>query len=192
MVSSVCIITLLCLFNGVTGRHAGNFVEIQRHFDFEHVLQEDQDAFWVWRSEASDLKTLRLVDFNAEYRVEVLVCIEPIEGDEHVILTLDDIRYANDGPSDTIYVTLDGEAWAEYRTFEKWAYGHEWNIFRNTGRIGNSAVLSRGLHVIEVSVRTDKYGLELDRIRLNAEYQRLNSTLFCGGSLRHQVQSIEN
>lgn len=168
------------------------YVEIQRGEEFEHVLTEDQDGFWVWRSEASSLKTLRLVDFNQTFRVEFDICIEPIEGVEIVTLYLDDIRYANDGPNDTIFVTFEGNYWDEYSTYEKWAHGHEWNIFRNTGRVNETKYLTKGVYVIGVSVETDKWGIELDRIRLIAEYQELHSSIFCGGRLINTSEETDN
>jgi hypothetical protein len=159
------------------------YVEVQRSYQFEDILSEEQNDFWVWRSEASRLKTLRLVDFNQRYRAEFKICIQPIEGEEIVSLYLDDIRYANDGPNDTISVTFDGEFWDEYSTNEKWAHGYDWNIFRNTGRVNETKYLPMGEYVIGVSVRTDKWGIELDKIRLIAEYQVLDSGIFCGGRL---------
>ncbi|XP_053379990.1 uncharacterized protein LOC128548642 [Mercenaria mercenaria] len=163
------------------------YVEIQRSYEFEDVLSEEQQdyekEFWIWRSEASNLKTLRLVDSHKRYRADFKICIEPIEGREIVPMFLDDIRYANDGPNDTISVTLDGEYWDEYSTYEKWAHGHDWNIFRNTGRLTEVKYLNKGEYVIGVSVKTDQWGIELDKIRLIAEYQELESDLFCGGRL---------
>ncbi|KAH3747023.1 hypothetical protein DPMN_181444 [Dreissena polymorpha] len=162
------------------------YVEIQRQFEFESVLTEEQrhvKNLWVWRSQASGLKTLRLQDFSQRYLVEVNICIEPTEGEDFVAIQLDDIRYANDGPYDFIFITFEGVMWSIYSTYEKWARGHEWNIFRNSGRNGASKRLPKGEYVIGVSVQTDNYGIELDNIRLIAEYQRLESDLFCGGRL---------
>lgn len=159
------------------------YVETQRSYEFENVLSADQEEYWVWRSEASNLKTLRLVDHNQVYRVDFKICIEPVEGKERVSFYLDDIRYANDGPNDTISVTFNGEYWDEYSTNEKWAHGHDWNIFRNSGRVRETKYLSEGEYVIGVSVKTDKWGIELDKIRVIAEYQVLDSEIFCGGRL---------
>ncbi|XP_060559081.1 uncharacterized protein LOC132719331 [Ruditapes philippinarum] len=159
------------------------YVEIQRSYEFEDVLSEDQQDYWVWRSEASNLKTLRLVDHNQVYRTDFKICIDPVEGRDTVNFFLDDIRYANDGPNDTISVTFDGEYWDEYSTNEKWAHGHDWNIFRNSGRATGTKFLREGEYVIGVSVKTDKWGIELDKIRVIAEYQVLESDIFCGGRL---------
>lgn len=159
------------------------YVELQRSYQFENVLSREQDENWVWRSEASSLKTLRLVDFDRRYRIDLKICIDPIDGEETVSMYVDDIRYANDGPDDFIFVSFEGKDWNVFPTHEKWAHGHEWNIFRNTGRIKEAKYLTKGEYVISVSVITDKWGLELDKIRLIAEYQKLDSPLFCGGRL---------
>ena len=162
------------------------YVEIQRHYEFEDVLTRpalEERELWVWRSEASNYKTLRLVDEEQKYHIQLKVCIEPAEDQEFVTITLDDIRYANDGPFDYIFVSFEGRPWSVYATYERWAHGHDWNIFRNTGRNGVSHRLRKGVYTIDISVLTDKWGLELDKIRLNAEYQRLDSSLFCGGSI---------
>lgn len=162
------------------------YVEIQRHFEFEDVLKQVQYPYWVWRSEASTLQTLRLEDVGdgtRRYLIEVKMCIEPVVGEETVQVTMDDIQYANDGPSDVIVVTLDGELWATYSTYEKWAHGHEWNIFRNTGKADEPKRLRKGEHIIGITVKTDRWGLELDKIRIIAEHQSVDTKLFCGGRL---------
>ncbi|KAL4239203.1 hypothetical protein ACF0H5_000020 [Mactra antiquata] len=157
------------------------YVEIQRSFEFENALSEEQSRFWVWRSEASRLKSLRLVDNYRRYLIELKICVEPAEGQQEARIMFDDIRYANDGPNDYIFLTFEDELWFSYATYEKWAHGHEWNIYRNTGRRGDVKTLPRGEYKIGVSVITDKWGLELDKIRLIGEYQVLDSTIFCGG-----------
>lgn len=159
------------------------FVEIQRHFEFEDILPVEQDSFWVWRSEASNLKTLRLEDPHRVYLIEVKICINPIDANHDVKIDLDDIRYSNDGPTDSVLVTFNGEPWTDFITYEKWASGYDWNIFRNTGRIGESKYLPKGEYVIGLSVVTDEWGMEFDKIRLNAEYQNTETELFCGGRL---------
>lgn len=167
------------------GQILAEYLEIQRTFEFEDVIADPikQRELWAWRSEASGFKTLRITDHSFRYLVEVKVCIEPTPGQDFVTLHLDDVRYSNDGPFDSIHSYFDGEPWSVYSTYPKWAYGHDWNIFRNTGRSGDPKRLPRGEYVIGFSVNTDEYGIELDKLRLIAEYQKLDSRLFCGGRL---------
>lgn len=157
--------------------------EIQQHFEFENALSEQQDDYWVWRSQAYKLKTLRLEDTNRTHTIELILCIEPYLDDRNVTVYIDDIVYSNDGPSDIIHALINGVDIGNFTTKEKWRNGHEWNVFRNSGRIGPSVVLSRGDYLLHIEVETDKWGVELDRIEINAENQDPLEKLFCGSRL---------
>lgn len=156
--------------------------EIQDHFELENAVPENATDFWVWRSEAYNMKTLRLEDTNRTYTIELSLCIDPyVEG--NVTAYINDIRYANDGPRDIVYVMISGITIGNFTTSEKWRSGHEWNIFRNSGRVGPSMVFRKGRYTLQIQVETDKWGIEFDRIRMNAENQNPMSDLFCGGRL---------
>jgi len=160
--------------------------EIQDHFEFENAVSENETDFWVWRSEAYNLKTLRLEDTNRTYTIELTLCIDPfVEG--NVTAFINDIRYANDGPSDTVYVMVSGITIGNFTTVEEWKSGHDWNIFRNTGRVGPSMVFRKGQYLLQIQVETDKWGIEFDRIRMNAENQNPLTDLFCGGRLYKNI-----
>lgn len=159
------------------------FVEIQRHFEFEDVLNENQKSYWVWRSEASELKTLRLEDMVGQHKVFFRLCLEPADVTKNVTLRIANIRYSNDGPPDTCYASLNGQIFSVFYTYEKWRSGHEWNVFRNTGQIGRAMRLSRGEYELAIRVNTDKWGVEFDRITVNAENQNMTSNIFCGSGL---------
>ncbi|KAL4239841.1 hypothetical protein ACF0H5_000642 [Mactra antiquata] len=158
-------------------------LEIQKHFEFEDVLGDLQDNMWVWRSEASDLKTLRLEDETGVYTVNLNICVQPYNSTMNITLYIDDIRYSNDGPSDTVIVDFDGINIANFTTIEKWRSGHEWNVFRNSGNVGPALNLLPGQYVLQISVLTDQWGVELDRIRVNLENQDPMENVFCGASL---------
>lgn len=170
------ILYISCVFSQFT-------FEIQKHFEFENALTEDQSDYWVWRSQAYRLKTLRLEDSNRTHSIELDLCIEPYLDDQNVTLYVDDIVYSNDGPSDLIYIIINGIEIGNFTTEEEWRSGHEWNVFRNSGRIGPSVVLSRGNYLLQIEVETDKWGVELDRIEINAENQDPMGKLFCGSRL---------
>lgn len=156
--------------------------EIQQHFELENALTEEQKDFWVWRSEAYNLKTLRLEDTNRTYTIELTLCVDPY-AEGNVTAYINDIRYANDGPSDTVYVTVQGIDIGNFTTIEQWRSGHEWNIFKNSGRVGPSMVFRRGQFRMQIQVETDQWGVEFDRIRMNAENQNPMTEIFCGGRL---------
>ena len=178
---SCIIILVLCLNYGLSQT---DFVRIQRHFEFENVLTEDQKSFWVWRSEASKLKTLRLEDMIGEYKVFFRICLDPIDPDKNVTLQIANIRYSNDGPSDTCYISLNDQIFSVFYTFERWRSGHEWNVFRNTGPVSRPMELPPGEYELGLSVNTDKWGVEFDRISINTENQNMTSDVFCGSGLK--------
>lgn len=157
--------------------------EIQQHFEFENALSEMQDDYWVWRSQAYKQKTLRLADGNRTHSIELTLCIEPYLSDQTVTIYVDDIVYSNDGPSDVIYIQINGINIGNYTTIEKWRSGHEWNVFRNSRKIGPNIVLSKGEYLLQIEVETDKWGVELDRIEINAENQDPMGKLFCAARL---------
>lgn len=161
----------------------GSSMEIQKHFEFENALTESQDSMWVWRSEASSLKTLRIVDQAGLSRIDLAICIVPYNASQNVTLFIDDIRYSNDGPADLVILQFNGINFANFTTFEKWRIGHEWNVFRNSGNLGPALNLSPGQYTLRMTVVTDEWGVEFDRIRVNAENQSPNDDIFCGGSV---------
>ena len=174
----------LCAFVVATTVSAqGSVVEVQRSFEFEDALSDSQQTMWQWRSEASGKKTLRLEDYSESYHIDFTVCIVPNDPTKNVSLAIDDIRYSNDGPPDNIYVRINGIVHDYFQTHEKWRSGHEWNVFRNSGRLGDRISLPEGQYTITVSAVTDLYGVELDRIRLNADNQNPSSDLFCAASV---------
>ena len=174
----------LCVTLCITTFVSAQFTfEIQQHFEFEDALDETQGEFWVWRSQAYDLKTLRLEDTNRTYTIELKLCVDPYLEGLNVTVYIDDIIYSNDGPSDLVYIQINGVNIGNFTTVEEWHSGYEWNVFRNSNRIGPSVVLSKGNYLLHVEVESDKWGVELDRIEINAENQDPMSKLFCGGKL---------
>ena len=165
---------------------------IQRHMEFEEVLSRTQLnrqqstrglEYWIWRSEASDLKVLRMEDVARQARVNFILCINPIRPFRNVSIKVENIRYSNDGPSDTIYLSLNGIALGEFVTQEKWGGGHEWNVFHNTGPIGETRELPRGRYTLSVEVETDQWGVEYDRISIDATNQNTTTELICDANL---------
>jgi hypothetical protein len=180
-------VLVACIFGAVleTIVSQGPVVEIQKHFEFEDALTNTQQDMWVWRSEASGLKTLRLEDEYGQARVELTLCITPYNRtlNQNVTLYLDDLRYSNDGPSDLVQLRFNNINFANFTTFEKWRSGHEWNVFRNSGNLGPAINLREGRYNLTISVVTDRWGIEFDRIRMNAENQDPTENLFCGASV---------
>lgn len=181
------LVFVACVFSAVIGTAImqGPLVEIQKHFEFEDALTETQQDMWVWRSEASGLKTLRIEDQAGQARIELSICVTPYNRsqNQNVTLYIDDIRYSNDGPSDLVRLRFNNINFANFSTFEKWRSGHEWNVFRNSGNLGPAINLREGRYNLTISVVTDRWGVEFDRIRVNAENQNPGKDLFCGASM---------
>ncbi|KAH3747025.1 hypothetical protein DPMN_181446 [Dreissena polymorpha] len=174
--------TLVLLIGAVYAQPA--MLEIQNSFEFENALTENQTHLWVWRSEASGLKTLRVTDQVGLSAIELKLCIEPYNATQNVTILIDDIRYSNDGPSDLIVLRFNGITIGNFTTLEKWRSGHEWNVFRNSGNIGPALNLRKGTYTLVLYPLTDQWGVEFDRIRVNAENQNPDpeKKLFCGAS----------
>jgi hypothetical protein len=156
---------------------------VQRQFEFEDVTKETERDLWVWRSEASGLKTLRLVDEKGKSSVQFTLCVRPNDPKETVAVFVEDLRYCNDGPPDRIKLRFEGIDIARFTTFEKWHSGHEWNVFRNTGRIGPLIRLRQGDFSLNVIVLTDMWGVELDMIKISAINQRPDVDIVCRADL---------
>lgn len=176
----VCILLKLILLCVLKALAEG---DVLRQFEFEDVVQENQTDFWVWRSEASNLKTLRLVDKKGKSSVRFSFCVQPDDTKKPVSVFVEDLRYCNDGPQDRVKLRFESFNIANFKTFEKWRSGHEWNVFRNTGRIGPLIRLRQGEFSLHVLVQTDKWGVELDMIKIRAINQRPDVDIVCNATL---------
>lgn len=182
MKTVIIVLLGLCLVN-VWAQINLDFIEIQRHFEFEEILDENQTEYWVWRSEASALKTLRLEDMTGQHKIFFSLCLDPMDPEKNVTVRIANIRYSNDGPEDVGYASLNGQLFSVFYTSEQWGSGHEWNVFRNTGQIGREMALPNGTYELGIKVETDKSGVEFDRIEVNAGNQNALSNIFCGAKL---------
>ncbi|KAH3747019.1 hypothetical protein DPMN_181440 [Dreissena polymorpha] len=162
-------------------------IEIQQHFELENVLRDDQQEYWVWRSEAYNQKTLRLEDMNRAHTIELRLCIEPFNPNQKVLIVVSDILYSNDGPSDIVYLKINGHTIGNFTTVEQWRSGYEWNVFRNSKVIGPSMLVQKGHYLLAIEVETDKWGVELDRIQINAENHDPTKRMFCGAALKKKT-----
>lgn len=175
-----CLLLAIVIF--VPKANAQISLEIQQHYEFENAVPVSQMENWQWRSEASANRTLRIEDQAGASRLELTLCVEPYNTTQNVTLSVDDIRYSNDGMPDVVKLIFNGYSFANFTTFMKYRSGHEWNVFRNSGKIGPVLNLARGRYSLLITVVTDFYGVELDRIRINAENQNPEIYLFCGSS----------
>lgn len=158
-------------------------LETQQHFEFEQAVPESQTENWRWRSEASGHKTLRINDEMGASRLELTLCVEPYNTTQNVTLSIYNIRYSNDGLSDDLELWMNGTRIANFTTISKFGNGYEWNVIRNSRRLGSAASFPRGSYTLVITVITDSYGVELDRIGVSAVNQNPYINLFCGSKL---------
>ncbi|KAL4239840.1 hypothetical protein ACF0H5_000641 [Mactra antiquata] len=152
---------------------------VQEIFEFEDALGDDQQSSWVWRSEASGLKTFRITSMEGRTAVSLFLCVRPRGNLKNVTFYIDNIRYGNDGPSDQIQLIFEEVELATIHSYEKWHNGHEWNVLKNTGQKGPLINLLEGDYKLDVFVKTDQWGMELDFIQINSEHQLRSQPIIC-------------
>lgn len=79
------------------------------------------------------------------------------------------LRYSNDGPADTLAVSVDRAELGRMATVSTGSGGYGWDVFADVA-ITNGLVLSAGTHTAQVTVVScDIYGVEVDVVRLDAQ-----------------------
>lgn len=173
-------------------------ISLQRHYEFEDILSDEQlkrtPSLWRFRGQASGNRTLYLIDENenSKYLIQFSLCIFPVDTTGNVKFGLDDILYSNDGPSDAVTVTIDRKPLGKFSTEVYPWKGHEWNVFMNSKPIGEKIELKHGIHTLGITVKTDKWGVEFDKIRVTAENQNPDVNLICGGILKEKKSEKKN
>ena len=164
--------------------------EQQHHLELDKVVSRPQSvgqakAEWRWRSQATNLKTLYIVDPGQDrhFTINIRLCISPASPSKSVDVQVTNIRYSNDGSSDMLYVQIDGRQVGTRLTYAKSSWGHGWNVFRDTMKIGDPFSLSKGEHILSLQAKTDRWGVEFDRIVINSENQNEHLDLICGWEL---------
>ena len=148
--------------------------------EFEDVLADKQDKYLSWRSEASNNKTLRLVDPNGRLlTAHLTLCVEPKDAKPNVSVLIENVRYSNDGPTDSVIFKLQGNYLGHFNSFLTWENGFGWNMFQNSGQIGQKLFLRKGRYGLTVSARTDIHGVELDTLSIRTEWQHPYLGLVC-------------
>lgn len=162
--------------------------QLQRYLELEDILSKNQKPqtekpHWVWRSNAINLKTLRIVDQGQQYSINISLCISPNPPSRRVAVQVETIRYSNDGPSDTVTVRIGDNFSGTFRTIERSDGGHGWNVFHDSRPIGKAISLPEGQYTLSLQAKTDRWGVELDRIVINAENQNEHVDLICNSEL---------
>jgi len=104
-------------------------------FEFEDCVSSNPYVQTRWRSNASNNKTLYVTkDIGV---VTLNLCVEKLDVTSDVKLNVSDIVYSNDGPTDSITLTYNGELLDTFMTEEVHDWGNRWNVFQHTGPAGD-------------------------------------------------------
>ena len=94
------------------------------------------------------------------------------------------VRYSNDGFSDTIQLLLDEVSIGSFITLAGAQRGHGWNKFRSSGIVGEPVPLSAGQHKLKLIVKkADQYGVEIDKVIMNTSCIEYSSNITDYGQL---------
>ncbi|KAL4239201.1 hypothetical protein ACF0H5_000018 [Mactra antiquata] len=166
----------------------------ERTFELENAPSEQQDdldkdirqrGWWIWRSEASALKGLHVDNTKGNPVIQLKLCLKRQSMDPRTVsVSVENIRYSNDGPLDHLWIYMDTNFVANFTTAGDYEAGHGWNKFRDTGKLGPTLHVRRGQRRLKILISTDKYGVEFDYIRLKFENVDPNEQVFCGSSIR--------
>ena len=84
---------------------------------------------------------------------------------------IDDIRYSNDGYSDTfVLLNVDGKEIAKIETVQRFRQGTGWNDFVSLDKPLDYFVSSAGMHTLSLQVlEADMFGVEIDNVVLSVD-----------------------
>lgn len=156
-------------------------------FEFENtVTKKKEDELWVWRSEASGLKSLHVDNSMGKViSVKLELCLKTEnKTKKDVTVSIKNLRYSNDGESDQLHFEIDKEHFADFMTTGDSERGHGWNKYRNSGTIGSPVHLKPGRRELVITIKTDDYGAELDYILMKFENQDPAEEVFCKSSIK--------
>lgn len=103
------------------------------------------------------------------------IVLPPFRTTSSCTLTVLNVAYTNDGPPDAVTVSVNETVVGTFHSLAATDFGHNWNVVRNTGIVGNALNVASGTHTVRVTATsTDDHGVEIDRVDL-AERCRVNS-----------------
>ena len=112
------------------------------------------------RSEASNKMTVLLFESESiEHRFTTSSsCVFMLKG----------LHYSNDGYTDNVTLSINGQFIVQVKTIEEYGLGHLWNVIRDSGSIGKEFSITPGQHSLQISVTSsDIYGVEIDETSLD-------------------------
>ena len=117
------------------------------------------------RSEASDGMTV-LIRLGDELH-------HTMEIESNCSIGVGNIRYSTDGPlPDTVNINLAEMDIGYFNTTSQKGEGHLWNVFKDSGPVGQHLQLQSGSYVLELLLSVDDLGVEIDKTTLNFNCDR--------------------
>ena len=94
-------------------------------------------------------------------------------------MRISNVRYSNDGLSDTVEIYLNGSKIGEIHSRAKSGNGELWNVFLSTGPVGNINIqATEGIYQLRLYViAADEYGIEIDSINVNIQCKNSSGEL---------------
>ncbi|XP_067663871.1 uncharacterized protein [Haliotis asinina] len=107
-------------------------------------------------------------------------------------VTIRDVVFSNDGEADRVVVSFDNIVIGEFNTTAGTDFGRLWNVFYYTGPLG-SIMTGSGIHRLELrAVTADFWGVEIDRVVVEIDDERLNSDIYlCKYPCSQDVSPLE-
>ena len=134
------------------------------------------------RSEASNKMTVLLFESESiEHRFTTSSsCVFMLRG----------LHYSNDGLTDNVTLSINGQFIVQVETIQEYGDGHLWNEIRDSGSIGKEISIAPGQHSLEISVTSsDSYGVEIDVTILDFSCENDNDVN--GRCLKTVVEALE-
>lgn len=118
--------------------------------------------------------------FNNNDLITVEFCLRVMSS-----VSLRNVIYSNDGPSDTVTVSIDEQNIGTFKTppFDKGGDG--WNVFKSSGPLPGKVNLDVGRHVMTIKAKqSDRWGVEIDNVLFSVDdsyikYEDILCNLYC-------------
>ena len=83
-------------------------------------------------------------------------------------ISVENCRYSTDGPlPDTVSISLANTDVGSFITISRNGNGHLWNVFKDSGPVGQHLQLPSGHYDLILLLSVDNYGVEIDKTTLN-------------------------
>ena len=112
------------------------------------------------RSEASDGMTF-LIRLGDELHHTMVI-------ESNCSIGVGNVRYSTDGPlPDTVNISLAETEVGYFNTISRKGEGYLWNVFKDSGPVGQHLMLQSGSYNLVLSLSVDDLGVEIDKTTLN-------------------------